>query len=364
MLGSSTPFMGSPFEHPRRSPRGALRALQIVVAIAAVTYLAQLLEWTQVRAAVRRADAGWVALAFLLQLPLLAGLILRWRVILRALGHDLPATLLGRWYLLFFLYSCVLPGTLGGDVVRGGACSQHTGPMHATTSILTERMCGMASVLLWGPLGVLFLTMKDRAIFGDELLFAICGIGGGVLVLGLCTLFVRTLRPSLPTIPTRWTRLQRVWSGLAEVLTLRTSALVRALGWSGAAQFADMLSMYALALGLGVPLNFAVLVVLVPVTYVVTLLPISLGGLGIREGVTVFFLSHAGVSVSDATLLALLVFSTKAFLGVLGGMTQLASPSKRSGGAHPRRDSTPVYSEAATTPERSRGCRVRRHASA
>ncbi len=330
MLGSSLAFMASALEQPRRSPSRALRALQVVVAVAALSYLAQLLEWTQVRAAVQRAEGSWLLLAFALQFPLLAALTLRWSVILRALGHRLPRATLARWYLSFFLYSCVLPGTLGGDVVRGGACSRHTGPMHAATSILTERVCGMMSVLLWGPVGVLLLSIEDRRVFGEELLMVLLAVGVATLLGGLGVLFVRTLHLPLPTMPARWGRLRRVWSGLEEVMRLQTSTLTRALGWSAAAQFADMLAMYALAIGLGVPLHLAVLVVLVPVTYVVTLVPISLGGLGIREGVTVFFLANAGVSPSDATLLALLVFTTKAFLGMLGAMTQFARPSTRS----------------------------------
>ena len=329
MLGSSLAFMAAAVEHPRRSPSRALRALQVVVAVAALSYLAQLLEWTQVRAAVQRAEGSWLLLAFALQFPLLAALTLRWSVILRALGHRLPRATLARWYLSFFLYSCVLPGTLGGDVVRGGACSRHTGPIHAASSILTERVCGMMSVFLWGPVGVLLLSIEDRRVFGEELLMVLLAAGIATLFGGLGVLFVRTLHLPLPlpTMPARGVRLRRVWSGLEEVMRLRVSTLARALGWSAAAQFADMLAMYALAIGLGVPVHLAVLVVLVPVTYVVTLVPISLGGLGIREGVTVFFLANAGVSPSDATLLAILVFTTKAFLGMLGAMTQFARPS-------------------------------------
>ena len=74
-------------------------------------------------------------------------------------------------------------------------------------------------------------------------------------------------------------------------------------------------------------ISFPVVVVLVPVTYVITLLPVSLGGIGIREGVTVYFLSRAGVSASDATLLALFAFTTKASLGLVGGLLELVRPS-------------------------------------
>ena len=185
----------------------------------------------------------------------------------------------------------------------------------------------MMSVLLWGPVGVLLLSIEDRRVFGEELLMVLLAVGVATFLGGIGVLFVRTLHLPLPTMPARWGRLRRVWSALEEVMRLQTLTLTRALGWSAAAQFADMLAMYALAIGLGVPLHLAVLVVLVPVTYVVTLVPISLGGLGIREGATVFFLANAGVSPSDATLLALLVFTTKAFLGMLGAMTQFARPS-------------------------------------
>ena len=315
---------------PHRAPaRGlALRILQSVVAVLAVGYLAQLLEWDQVREAMRRADPRWFASAYALQLPLVAAMVARWRVVLEALGHRVAALRLFRWYLWFFLFSCILPGTLGGDVVRGGACSRHTGAVHAATSILTERVCGMLSVLVLGGLGVAALSAEDRHIFGAEVAWAVRAVGvaaalGGALLLGVRGAMVRRLGPRILPLTARWAWSRRLWTALTEVLSLPTPALMMALATSAAAQLLDMIAMYALACALGLSVSLPVLIVLVPVTYVVTLLPISLGGLGIREGVTVYFLARAGVTPSDATLLALLVFSTKAGLGLLGGVLYL-----------------------------------------
>lgn len=67
---------------------------------------------------------------------------------------------------------------------------------------------------------------------------------------------------------------------------------------------------------------FAFYLFVIPLVYLATVLPISLGGIGVREGVLVWFLSIAGVSASEAVLLAFLVYLNRVLVGTIGGGIQ------------------------------------------
>jgi uncharacterized protein (TIRG00374 family) len=70
---------------------------------------------------------------------------------------------------------------------------------------------------------------------------------------------------------------------------------------------------YIISLALGIDISFAYWIIIVPLVTLATMLPFSIGGLGVREGSFVFFLGQLSVNVSTAFLLSLVIF----FLGSL-----------------------------------------------
>ena len=67
-----------------------------------------------------------------------------------------------------------------------------------------------------------------------------------------------------------------------------------------------MIALILVARTLGLDLPFALAAVSAPIVLVATLIPVSVGGLGIREGGFVLLLGEAGISAADATLISLL----------------------------------------------------------
>ena len=73
-------------------------------------------------------------------------------------------------------------------------------------------------------------------------------------------------------------------------------------------QVPDTLAAFALARAVQIDLPLLVFFVINPLVYISTNIPLSLGGLGVREGVLVLLLSSQGVSPSSAVLLAFLIY--------------------------------------------------------
>lgn len=60
-----------------------------------------------------------------------------------------------------------------------------------------------------------------------------------------------------------------------------------------------------------------------PQIWIITLLPVSIGGFGVREGLFALFFVPMGVSIEQSVLLSLLSFSPFVFIGLLGGLFYL-----------------------------------------
>jgi uncharacterized membrane protein YbhN (UPF0104 family) len=60
-----------------------------------------------------------------------------------------------------------------------------------------------------------------------------------------------------------------------------------------------------------------------PIVYILTVLPISLGGLGVREGVFVYLLTRAGIQASDAVMVSLLIYLNRVLVNSSGAVLQI-----------------------------------------
>ncbi len=71
---------------------------------------------------------------------------------------------------------------------------------------------------------------------------------------------------------------------------------------------------------MGIKINMAYFFVYLPIIGAITLLPISIGGLGLRDATTVFFFAQAGVSKDMAFAMSLINFSFIVFYASIGGL--------------------------------------------
>ena len=114
-----------------------------------------------------------------------------------------------------------------------------------------------------------------------------------------------------------------VQSGLEAFQGLKGQTLARILVLSAVFQGGDIAVTFLLARALDLDVPFVALLGVVPLVYLATVLPISLGGLGVREGTLAFLLARYGVAASDAITLSFLVYLNRVLVGSIGGGMQL-----------------------------------------
>jgi len=268
----------------------------------------------------RHVDLGDVARAVsaVRLLPLAAALALylagqglsavKWWLLGCSVGLERPLASYARYYFIGMFFNLFGPSTLGGDVVRGLYLGGGRRPGLALNSVLFDRGSGLALLM---ALGAVALIASPRYDLPWPLTAGIGG-GGAALVIGWWTC------PRLVRLLPAGTRIRRqvedelgpFWGDRRLLLRVSVVSLVFHLS--------QVAVQYCLALAAGVRLDFAYCLIFHPVISVMTALPVSIGGFGVREGGYLYFLTRIGVDDGVAVTVALLWFTLTVVTGLVG----------------------------------------------
>ena len=261
--------------------------------------------------------------------------ILRWRCLLRAEKIDLSMWRLTLLYFEGMFFNLMLPTLIGGDVVRGYQVFHLTKRHEASlASILVERLSGYVALVMIACIALIFAYqhLHDPVVVWLTAASAagIVGIVAGLLSDRLQTIFFKLLSSVglgrfHDTIHRLYEAIQRYWK--------HRQALLVAVGLSLVLQVFAIFIFYLISrsLNLSVPLLYFFL--FVPLISVVSMLPISVAGLGIREGSAVYFFAKVGLDSAGALSISLLWFAVIALSSGLGGIVFLVG--------HPHQDARP-----------------------
>lgn len=265
------------------------------------------------------AQAGiWLAVTLLVTLFGIVLSTLRWRQVLVALGLRAKTRTLLNHYLAGLFVGNFLPSTVGGDVLRVSRLSASNGERPDTfASVVLERLTGWIVL----PVITLFglIINPDLRSFGTPSRVALTIAIGTLGVLSLILIAV-----SNPTVGRRlagsegWARFANaVHLGIGR-LRHNPSAAFGVLAVGFAYQFVAMLAAFTAARVLGLPVGLTAIFAFMPAVAIAQVLPISLGGLGVREGAFVLFLHPLGVATEDAIALGILIYAVNLMVSLLG----------------------------------------------
>jgi len=310
----------------RRSPRAlALLAVKIVVTLGLLGWLLRsiALRDGMDELVARATDVAWPAMAGAVALHFVAVLsgVLRWRVLLAGRGIHLPFAVLVRSFLVGRFLGAFTPSTTGLDGYRLVDVARRTGDTGAAAAtIAVEKLIGlvgMASVCL----ALLPFGLAER--LGASAIVIALGMAG-VAALGLFVMASPRTAEHLVRFAPRPIR-ARV-DKIAEALLgggLHARSLLPALALGIVSHLALSGTFAASGLAFHVPASVPTLLSVGNAIVIAVLLPVSIGGVGVREGVAVALLAGAGVDTSEAVLLALGSWLTGQVPALLGGLALL-----------------------------------------
>lgn len=271
----------------------------------------------------------------------------RWQRTFAVFDRHVSLRTLLNHYLAGQFVGNVMPSTIGGDVLRVSRAAKTTGSGDiAFASVVIERLSGFVALPLLSIIGFALepsLLELDRSWIA--LMIAAATIGALVLIV---------LLAGSPRLAGRfadhqnWMRfIGAVHVGIDRIHReprRAVSVLVAAIAY----QLAVLISVYCAihALGVSVP-NGAVLAFL-PAVAAAQALPISLSGLGIREGLLVILLHPLGVPTGKAVGIGLLWYAMTLVVSLLGAPA-FAVGQRHDDSSSPVDEAPPVDADAATS---------------
>jgi uncharacterized membrane protein YbhN (UPF0104 family) len=231
-------------------------------------------------------------------------------------------------YLIGNFYSVLLPGVLGGDVVRAALGRTKTGGTAATVlaSVVIERGLGLWGVTLIGAFGAFAIVLQMPLSFDIALLLLSPLMAVGIpLVFWLAYVLASRVGRAKKGLGLVGKGIEMVQQFARCVHELPTGLTMRTLLFSTAFQASEIFIYVYFGHVMQIDVPFAFYLFVIPLVYLATVLPISLGGIGVREGVLVWFLGIAGISASEGVLLAFLVYMNRVLVGAIGGGVQALS---------------------------------------
>jgi uncharacterized protein (TIRG00374 family) len=234
----------------------------------------------------------------------------RWSIVLRK-DFDIRYTKVLSIYFIGMFFNNFLPTLVGGDVIKAFYLYRAKGKGDvAAASILMDRYSGYTALMVITLIALVpgYILIKGTGLAGFFLLL----LGG--YVAASCFIWVEPLHGWLVRhlTGTRMLRLNRLVETFYTALMSYKShrrILLKIFLCSFIIQ-GTVIVVYiilARAMGIGVPAGYFFL--FVPLATTVSMLPISLSGLGIREGAFVFLFAHAGATTEQALGLSLVWFA-------------------------------------------------------
>jgi len=304
--------------------------LKAVVSLGILSFLLSRIDMAQLLRVLSSVQLSYLIIALL---GYFLGQILcsvRWALLARSLGFKNPLKDFAVFYFIGMFFNLFAPSTIGGDVGRVFYLARDgdrrverewTGPtLSALVSVVADRFIGLA-VLVW--IGAAALALFSNYALPSPVRAITFALAAGSLLAWL-------LLPLFNRLAERWDlpKGKNLLQGL--VATSRDHRIIaQTIVLSLTAHSIQAWLHILLGLALGVEIPWSYILILYPLVGVFSALPISLNGIGLREGGYLFLLRQIGVSPEKAIAFSFLWLIIVAIDSLIGGLVFILKKSPK-----------------------------------
>lgn len=253
----------------------------------------------------------------------------RWKALLNTQKVTLSMSTLSVTVLIGLFFNNFLPTSIGGDVFRTYDVSKKANiPLGVSASvIMVERFSGVVSAAIYAVVALFlgFTAIGNRSIVIPIVIFFIITVILAVLIINPSVLKLGKLFNRFQFLRKMREKLSNIYNTLVSFKKYKM-VLFKVLIYSFLLQFAVILNWWLAAKALRINLSLTAFIFIVPVVAVISMLPISVGGIGLRENSTVIIMVAMGVANEKAVLCSLLILLMLIIVGVIGGITYIVRP--------------------------------------
>ncbi len=315
--------------------------LQITVGITALAIVILRSDARGLAEAIRATRVSLLPLAVLATVMVNWLMAYRWGLILRVRGHRINTNRLFVYYLIGIFFSNFVPGgSVSGDVARLVYVDREIHDKAFVLSTLVyERTVGLFVLLLIG-LGAMVASHgrlpEGRLIYLGEALLALAFLALSLLMSDyvssrLARLF-RWMGGRFKTGRFKTGRFKAERLGEAASRTLEAISELRKYPWmlvstvlvSVLIRVVWSLGCYVVAEAMGLPLGLPLIFAFISLVDLIRMMPISVGGLGVREWALIVLFAGAGIAREQALMFSFLAFAPILLNAIAGGFIYIS----------------------------------------
>jgi uncharacterized protein (TIRG00374 family) len=255
-------------------------------------------------------------------------LALRWWLLLR--GHGFQARL-GQVFFITYagaFFNNFLPGSVGGDLTKAILASSGEDRKAAIAgTVILDRVIGLCVMIVLGAVCLTPYVGRFWVLGDRRLVYLIYGMFGA-MVLGYLLYFSPPIRALIARLP-----FKKIVGELDDVFRAareKKKLVGQAAGLAFLAQGSGILAIYGLARAMGVDAGLWMFFIFEPIIFIVTALPISMGGWGVQEYIyEQTFGSFGGVDPNQAIALSVLYKLSLILVSIPGGLLFAMGATRR-----------------------------------
>jgi uncharacterized protein (TIRG00374 family) len=281
--------------------------LRLAITAAILALMARGIDMGASARAIAAIDLRYLALVLGLVAIDRTVMIWRWILLLRSSGVKITNGAAARLFLVSSFVGSFLPAGVGADAARAyGLSRESTSGSEALASVAVDRVLGVMAIVFMAAVGLFAWNPAQR---DSRLIWAMVILLAGCAFLFWSNLWTRRLIPSQHHEHRHVRRVLRLSDALGRYRD-RRGVLLHVFLWSVLVQVLRITQAYYLGLGLGMTVPYTYYLLFMPVGLLMLLLPISISGFGVPQGVIVWLLQPMGVPSAQSFALTTLIILT------------------------------------------------------
>jgi len=285
----------------------------------------------------------FIGLSFVMNCVVIYLIVLRWNILLRTQKVLTSQSFLLGSYLVGCFFNIFLPTSIGGDIYRIYDTSKikNSSAMKAASIILMDRFTGLISVIIYL---MVVLPLGFLSISHVEFMIGKWQVSNQILIMLIVIIFIFSilivLMMLLPDVFRlnrlfrkikflhRWEdKFKQIYETFKEFRKFKLILFINIL-LSFVLQFAFTLCYYFAGLSFGIrELSLLSFIFIVQLINILTMLPISIGGVGIREGTFVVLVGALGGPKDMAAIVSIVVLMILLVPSIVGGIIYAIRPA-------------------------------------
>ena len=290
--------------------------LKVIVSLGLITFLINQVDFKGIVNILKNVDITMIVYALILLTIQVFIATTRWQFVLKCqkIMLDYKNTLQILWSGLFF--NQAMPSSVGGDVIRGYYLKKQGMTLgRATLGVLMDRLFGMIGLVLLvlASLPLLF-ELVDDPIARTGVLFIAVGISLALLFIFFTDKLpgnfshLKVIRGLYSLSQNARHCISKNYNGLIIIII---SILIHLI---------SVVTVMTMAIGLGINVEWSGFLVIIPLVTLMMVVPISIAGWGVREGVMVVGFGYLGVASEAALALSILYGLLMLVVALPGGV--------------------------------------------